>query len=49
MIWIPLKWIPWIFLIAGVLLLVSGEANMTSIIVMAVGGVWLYLQHQNKQ
>jgi hypothetical protein len=40
----PLKWLPWLLLIGGLVTLFSGESTFLSIVLMIVGGIWAYSQ-----
>lgn len=44
---IPMKWFPWLILIVGVITLAGGEAE-TGFVMVAVGGIWLFLRSQSK-
>ena len=44
---IPLKWLPWLILIVGLITLAGGEAE-TGLVMIAVGGVWLFLRNLGK-
>jgi len=45
MIVVPLKFFPWMLLIAGIVGPFCGEEIVGCAIMAAVGGVWLYLRH----
>ena len=46
MVFIPLKWLPWLLLIAGIGGLFTGEEDVGFCIGMAVvGGIWLFFRH----
>lgn len=47
---IPVKWLPYLMVIAGIFGLVSGDESVGfSIAVTAIGGVWLYFKHSGKR
>ncbi|MBR3929814.1 MAG: hypothetical protein IKJ65_12530 [Clostridia bacterium] len=47
---VPVKWIPYLLVIAGIFGLASGEESIgLSIGMAAVGGVWLYFKHSGKR
>lgn len=49
MYFIKVKWLPWLFIIAGVYGLFSGEMNaLLAIIVIALGGAGAYFFYGNK-
>lgn len=48
---IPVKWLPYLFIISGVYGLVSGDMDIstgTAIILIVLGSVWLYLKHSSR-
>lgn len=48
MVVFPIKWLPWLFLIAGVYSLFSGEDVELGLILTVVGAAWLILRGQKK-
>lgn len=48
MIFIPIKWFPWLCVIVGVMVVAGGEVG-TGLILTAIGAVWLSLRSQSKK
>jgi hypothetical protein len=49
MVVFPVKWLPWLLLIGGLILIFSGEATFFSIVLMIIGGVLVYMQLTGKK
>lgn len=44
-----LSWLPYMLIIGGVFALFSGEeSTLGGIVMIAIGAIWLYLKHSNK-
>lgn len=44
----PLKWLPYLMVIAGIAFLFSGEDFIWGILLIAAGGFWIYKRYKNK-
>lgn len=46
---VPLKWLPWLLLIGGLILLLSGDADLWTVLLTIGSGIWIFFQQKDKK